>query len=120
MPHTYFVSLRIDLLIILHSSFTDTPGVPSGGNYGGILQVEELKHSLSSLREQLISREGELQQLQSAQPHSFPQTAQEHLAASHAHLEKDLAYKTHLLESLQVGTYGWLIPLVYFQLRDKK
>ncbi|XP_063868539.1 A-kinase anchor protein 9-like isoform X4 [Scylla paramamosain] len=68
------------------------------------IEVEELKHSLSSLREQLTNREGELLQLQSAslaQPHSLPQTAQDHLAASYAQLEKDLTHKTHLLESLQ-------------------
>lgn len=81
------------------------------------LQVEELKHSLSNLRAQLTSREGELQHLQSTstpQPGSLSLTAQGNICASSAPQEENLEQKTHVTETSKVNSQNKLISLLYF------
>ncbi|XP_045593928.1 A-kinase anchor protein 9 isoform X3 [Procambarus clarkii] len=65
-------------------------------------EIEELKHNLSSTRGKLMSREEELQRMQSnSQPHSLPQTTSDQHLSRQRQLEDEVAQKNKLVENLK-------------------
>ncbi|XP_069957077.1 A-kinase anchor protein 9 isoform X3 [Cherax quadricarinatus] len=65
-------------------------------------EIEELKHNLSSTRGKLMSREEELERIQSmTQPHSLPQTTSDQLLTKQKQLEDEIASKNNLIDNLK-------------------
>ncbi|CAL4088645.1 unnamed protein product, partial [Meganyctiphanes norvegica] len=66
-------------------------------------EVDDLKYNMMNVRTKLAEREEELERIQAStvEPHSLPQTAQEHQHTQHRHLQEQLHQQKGLVEDLK-------------------